>query len=79
MSHYEVILQKQRMYLLKEIENNNKILKPSEFVKIKTELEKEVKFYEELKNIDVVKMQEEFFKSFKVLLKNKNEKIDLLD
>ena len=79
MSHYEEILQKERMYLLKEIENNNKILKPSEFVKIKTELEKEVKFYEELKNIDVVKMQEEFFKSFKDLLKNKNEKIHLLD
>ena len=78
-SHYEEILQKERTYLLKEIENNNRILKPSEFVKVKTELESEINFYEEIKNINTVKLQEEFFKAFKELLKKKIEKEELLD
>ena len=72
-SHYEEMLQKERNELIEEIEKNNKYQNPIEFVKIKSELEEKINYYENFKSLDIQKFQEIFLREFK----NKIEKEEL--
>lgn len=78
-SHYEELLQIERKKILQQIEKHNKMLKPMEFVKMKTELENKIHYYENLGKIDIVDFQQEFFYEFSKLLKNQTDKSDLLN
>lgn len=64
-SHYEEMLQKERNELIEEIEKNNKYQNPIEFVKIKSELEEKINYYENFKSLDIQKFQEIFLREFK--------------
>ena len=64
-SHYEEMLQKERNELIEEIEKNNKYQNPFEFVKIKSELEEKINYYENFKSLDIKKFQEIFLREFK--------------
>ena len=64
-SHYEGMLQKERNELIEEIEKNNKYQNPIEFVKIKSELEEKINYYENFKSLDIQKFQEIFLREFK--------------
>ncbi len=64
-SHYEEMLQKERNELIEEIEKSNKYQNPIEFVKIKSELEEKINYYENLEILDIQKLQEIFLCEFK--------------
>ena len=64
-SHYEEMLQKERNELMEEIEKSNKYQNPIEFVKIKSELEEKINYYENLEILDIQKLQEIFLCEFK--------------
>lgn len=78
-SHYEEKIQNDRKQILNQIEEYNKLLKPIQFVKIKTELENKIEYYNDLSTIDIVKMQEIFINQFYKLVNNVNDKVQLLD
>ena len=78
-SHYEEMIQNKRKKVLEEIEEYNSLQNPMEFVKIKTELENRIKYYEELKNIKIGDLQKVFFERFSKLIDNANDKTTLID
>ena len=78
-SHYEEMLQKERKELLEEIEKCNKYQNPIEFVKIKTELENKVNYYESIEKIDIAKLQEKYLQIFANKIQRENSKEKILD
>lgn len=74
-SHYEEMLQKERNELMEEIEKSNKYQNPIEYVKIKSELEEKINYYENLESLDIQTLQEIFLREFK----KKIEKEELPD
>lgn len=78
-SHYEEMLQKERNELLEEIEKCNKYQNPIEFVKIKTELENKVNYYESIEKIDIAKLQEKYLQIFANKIQRENSKEKILD
>lgn len=76
-SHYEEMVQKQRMFLLSKIEKLNRMQNPNEFVKEKERIQYEIKFYEE--KTDITKLQKEFIKMFEKKIENAEDKKEILD
>lgn len=76
-SHYEELVQKQRVGILNEIEKLNRMLNPNEYVKEKDRLQYEIKFYEE--KTDISKLQKEFIKMFEKKIENVTDKREMLD
>lgn len=76
-SHYEELIQKQRIGILNEIEKLNRMLNPNEFVKEKDRLQYEIKFYEE--KTDISKLQKEFIKMYDQKIENASDKKEILD
>lgn len=78
-SHYEEKIQNERQSILNEIEEYNKLQNPIEFVKIKQELEKRIKYFEEINSITTIDLQKCFFEKFCKMLEDLNEKEKLID
>ena len=78
-SHYEEMLQQKRKELLQEIEEYSKLQNPIEFVKIKSELENKLAYYDSLNQSNIKILQEKFIKCFEKKLKNKDEREKVLD
>ena len=76
-SHYEEKLQKDRVRLIKQIEEYNKMQNPIEYVKAKEKLQYEIKFYEE--KTDITKLQKEFIKCFEQRINETNDRKRILD
>lgn len=76
-SHYEELLQNNRMKILEEINNYNKMQNPIEFVKEREKLQYEIKLYEG--KTDIAKLQKEFLKCFEIKLDSTFEKKKILD
>ena len=81
-SHYKLLIEKQRTNKLNEIKEINKKMDPNEYVKIKSEYEDKIDFYEEIKLEDKTKnnterllknLQKSFIKCFEIKLQNTNE------
>lgn len=76
-SHYETMLQKQRKFVMSEINRMNKMLNPNEYLKEKERIQYEIKFYEE--KTDITKLQKEFIKMFEKKIENASSKKEILD
>ncbi len=87
-SHLRLMLEKQRNNYLEEIKRINKNMEPKEFVKAKSELEKNILFYKDIKiedlskkNIDRLqtKLEEKFLKCFTKKIERAEEKKQIED
>lgn len=87
-SHLRLMLEKQRNNYLEEIKKINKNMEPKEFVKIKSELEKNILFYKDIKIEDLskknierlqTKLEEEFLKCFTKKIERAEEKKQIED
>ena len=85
-SHYKLMLEKQRKNKFAQIKDINKKMGPREFVKIKTELEDKIRFYNEINinsraksNMDslIIELQKEFIKCFDIKIENANDNKEL--
>ncbi len=76
-SHYEELLQKQRERIIQIINDYNKLQNPNEYIKIKDDLEYEIKLYEE--KTDISKLQNAFLECFEKKILNTIDKKKILD
>lgn len=78
-SHYEEDLQNERKILVNKLEEYNKLQNPIQYVKIKTDLEEEIKCYADLDKITIANMQEIFLRDFSDKIKTKDNRLDIID
>lgn len=87
-SHLKIMLQKERENAVNEIKQYNKQMEPKEFIKIKSELEKEKSFFEDIGVIkenkvneekQICKLQKSFLNCFKVKIEKAESKKEIAD
>ena len=74
-SHYEELVQKQRVGILNEIEKLNRMLNPNEYVKEKDRLQYEIKFYESILESGRIEDRKYISNTYKIVKDEENEKI----
>lgn len=78
-SHYEEDLQNERKELVKQLEEFSKLQNPIKYVKIKTNLEEEIKYYTNLEKINISNMQKVFLHDFYNKLKIEDNRLNIID
>lgn len=78
-SHYEEDLQNERKGLVKQLEKYSKLQNPIQYVKIKTNLEEEIKCYTDLDKVNITNMQKIFLRDFRNKLKTIDNRLDIID
>lgn len=76
-SHYAEMLQKSRIRLMNEINDINEKQNPSEFLRLRDNLQYEIKFYEE--KTDITRFEKVFLRDFEIKIKNLKEKREIIN
>ena len=76
-SHYAEMLQQQRAKLMSDINEINERQNPTEFLRIRDNLQYEIKFYEE--KTDITKFQKVFLRDFETKIDNLQDKREIVN